>query len=213
MSLLLRAPQEAACWEWELDDFAPPGLDSALMTAARMSAVLRDHRLLYPQFLEWMWTVHGHGGTGVITRLVTSGPLDEGQLSRRVRESKPVGLPDAEPGVIQVLGTGTWFDAEGKEHQESDLVVLSVYPDQLHLAAEVAVFHDIWDYCDFHGNPHPEVQRRNAPRLSAALQALEKLLDAPAVPGDATYFGKAEGYGLADPDLIDGRGPDLTDML
>jgi hypothetical protein len=41
--------------------------------------------------------------------------------------------------------------------------------------------------------------------LSAALRDLEELLGAPAVPGDATYFGKAEGYGLA--------GPYLTDML
>ncbi|GAA0933536.1 hypothetical protein GCM10009549_57790 [Streptomyces thermoalcalitolerans] len=48
--------------------------------------------------------------------------------------------------------------------------------------------------------------------MSAALRALEELLGTPAVPGDATYFGKAERYGPADPDLIDGRGPDLTDM-
>jgi hypothetical protein len=32
-------------------------------------------------------------------------------------------------------------------------------------------------------------------------------------PGDATYFGRAEGYGIEMPDLIDGKGPDLTDRL
>ena len=52
MSILMRAPEECASWEWELDGFATPGLDSALMTAARMSGVLRGHRLLEPSRLN-----------------------------------------------------------------------------------------------------------------------------------------------------------------
>ncbi|MET8785910.1 hypothetical protein [Streptomyces sp. NPDC004589] len=54
MSTLMRAPQPCASWEWELDGFAPPGLESALMTAARMTVVLREHGLLEPSKLEWI---------------------------------------------------------------------------------------------------------------------------------------------------------------
>ncbi|MFJ7946461.1 hypothetical protein ACIQ6K_22820 [Streptomyces sp. NPDC096354] len=101
----------------------------------------------------------------------------------------------------------------GREHRERNLVTLAVSPDSRHLAAEVAVFHDIWGHFDFHGHPHPDVQKRNAPRLAAALQALDSLLGTTAEPGDATYFGRAEEYGIEMPDVINGRGPDLTDLL
>ena len=74
------------------------------------------------------------------------------------------------------------------------------------------MFHDIWGCCDFRGTQHPKVQKRNAPRLAAALQELESLLGTAAQQGDPTYFGQAEGYGIETPDLIDGRRPDLTDM-
>ncbi|MFE9098357.1 hypothetical protein [Streptomyces sp. NPDC007264] len=213
MSVLMRAPQECASWEWDLDGLAPPGLDAALMAAARMSAVLREHGLLEPARLEWKWLVIGRGSIGVTTSLTLRGTLDEAVLSQRVRECRPAAYPEAEVGALTVSGPGTWLDAEGKEHQEPDLVALTVYPDERHLGAEVALFHDIWGYCDFRGIPHPDVQRRNAPRLAAALRELESLLGRSAQPGDPTYFGHAEDHGLEMPDLIDGRGPDLTDML
>ncbi|MFJ2897737.1 hypothetical protein ACIO87_22965 [Streptomyces sp. NPDC087218] len=213
MSILMRAPEECASWEWELDDFAPPGLDSALMTAARMSELLRSHNLLEPLSLEWMWIVYGVGSIGVSTRLPVMGRLDEAELAQRIRQSHPSGFPNAEVGNILVSGRGVWLDAEGKEHHESDLITLTVSPDELHLSAEVAVFHDIWSYFDFRGTPHPAIQERNAPRLAAALRDLDVLLGTTAKPGDPTYFGKAQGYGIEMPDVIDGRGPNLTDRL
>ncbi|WNE97492.1 hypothetical protein PS467_20230 [Streptomyces luomodiensis] len=213
MSFLMRAPRECASWEWELDAFAAPGLEPALMTAARMSAVLREHGLLEADVLEWMWFVHGVGGIGVLTRLPVMGRFDAAELARRIRRSRPVGYPDAQVGPIAVTGKGTWFDAEGGERRERDLVVLTVDPDDHALTADVEVFHDIWGRYDFRGVPHPDVQRRNAPRLAAALRALDSLLGTPARPGEPTYFGCAEGYGIAEPDEIDGLGPDLTDQL
>ncbi|MEU6014601.1 hypothetical protein ABZ826_11240 [Streptomyces sp. NPDC047515] len=213
MSILMRAPEECASWEWELDDFAPPGLNSALMTATRMSELLRGHDLLEPHSLEWMWIVYGVGGVGVTTRLSVMGRLDEAELAQRIRRSHPSGFPDAEVGAISVSGRGMWLDAEGKERHESDLLALTVSPDELHLSAEVAVFHDIWGHFDFRGIPHPGIQKRNAPRLAAALHALDALLGTTAEAGDPTYFGHAEGYGIEMPDMIDGRGPDLTDRL
>jgi hypothetical protein len=213
MSTLMRAPEACASWEWELDGFAPPGLDSALMTAARMAVVLREHGLLEPSRLEWKWLVPGRGSIGVGTSLALKGSLDEAELAQKIQLSQPAGFPDAEVGALNVSGTGTWLDAEGREYHEPGLVELTVYPDERHLAAEVAVFHDIWGYCDFRGIPHADVQKQNAPRLSATLRGLESLLGTAAEPGDPTYFGRAEDYGIEMPDLIDGRGPDLTDTL
>ncbi|MDT0571706.1 hypothetical protein RM704_30310 [Streptomyces sp. DSM 3412] len=216
MSTLLRSPSACASWTWELDGAAPRGpelLGSALSVAAGMSAVLRAHDLLVPESLEWDWFVYGSGGTGLVTRMSLLGPLDDEDLPRRVERSRPVGFPDASVGSILVLGSGTWIDATGEKHGEHRLVELTVAPDVPGVWAELAVFHDIWGPCDFHGAPHPDVERRNAPRLAAALRSLDALLHVPAEPGDPTYFGTAEGHGVKRPDVIDGRGPDLTDLL
>ncbi|MEU6680981.1 hypothetical protein [Streptomyces sp. NPDC046925] len=147
------------------------------------------------------------------TRLSVNRRLDHAELVDRVRQSRPAGFPDARVGAISVVGPGMWFDAEGTERLEPDLVSLSVSPDDLYLAADVSLHHDIWGYCNFKGVPHPDIQRRNAPRLAAALQALDELLGTTAQPGEPTYFGHADGYGASMPDLIDGLGPDLTDKL
>ncbi len=211
--MLMRAPRECATWEWELSDFALPGLESALTVAAQMSTVLRKHGLLEPQYVEWQWFIFGRGGVGAMTRLSLCGSLDVGGLSRRVREARPVALSEAEPNLLRISGPGTWLDAGGTERREYGLVDLIVDPDERELTAEVSVFHDIWGHCDFKGVPHPEVEKRNAPRLAAALRELEGLLGRPARPGDPTYFGRADGYGIQMPDLIDGLGPDLTDLL
>jgi len=213
MSFLMRAPEECASWDWDLGHYAPPGLTSALSTAARMSALLRDHGLLEPSQVEWLWFVYGVGGIGIETTLPVRGRLDPADLAQRIERSRPSGYPDAQVGNLTVSGRGTWFDAEGEERREQDLVVLSVDPDEYRLTADVAVFHDIWSHFDFRGFPHPEIYKRNAPRLAAALAELDALLGATAVAGDATYFGRAEGHGIEVPDVIDGRGPDLTDRL
>ncbi|WP_246212625.1 hypothetical protein [Streptomyces abyssomicinicus] len=213
MAILMRAPEESASWEWELNDFAQPGLESALLVAARMTAVLREHRLLDPDRLAWGWTVFGRGGIGLGANISLRGELDGTELARKVRQAQPAAFPEAVPGYFVVSGSGTWLDAEGEARSEPGLVELTVYSDERNLAAEVAVFHDIWGYCDFKGVPHPALRDRNAPRLAAALRDLEALLGAPAQPGDPTYFGQADGHGIAEPDLIDGLGPDLTDKL
>ncbi|MET9417746.1 hypothetical protein ABZY03_26870 [Streptomyces klenkii] len=199
---------------WDLEEFAPPGLESALATAARMVEVLRGQELLEPGSLKWSWFVFGVGGIGVNTELSLLGrALDDEDLSGHILRCRPEGFPDAEVGDIFVSGTGVWLDARGQRHKEHGLVELSVSPDAIGLSAEVAVYHDIWGDFDFSGRPHPEVKERNAPRLAAALQALDSMLAVPAEPGEQTYFGRAEGHGLQVPDVIDGLGPDLTDLM
>ncbi|MER6075433.1 hypothetical protein ABT187_42985 [Streptomyces sp. NPDC001817] len=208
----MRAPRECASWFWDLEDYAPPGLPSALVTAARMSAVLQKCHLLRPSALEWHWVVPGKGSVAK-TRLQLLRPLGDEQLARRIEELRPVGFPEAEFGGFLISGLGMWLDENEAERQEYGLVELTVSSEPLGLSADVAVHHDIWGPFDFHGTPHPELHQRNAPRLAAALKDLETLLGVMAEPGEPTYFGRAEGYGVGEPEVVDGRGPDLTDQL
>ncbi|MFD9339676.1 hypothetical protein ACFWBF_35660 [Streptomyces sp. NPDC060028] len=214
MSILMRAPRECGSWFWDLEEVAAAGLESALVAAARMAAALREHELLEPASLEWSWFEVGKGGLGIHSRIdVVGRSLDDSTIAEQVRSCQPVGHPAAEMSAILVVGSGDWLDAEGKRHREPRLVELSVSPDPIGLSAELSVFHDVWNPCDFRGQPHPAVYAHNAPRLAAALRSLDGLLGVTAEPGEPTYFGVADGYGIKVPDIIDGLGPDLTDML
>ncbi|MGW2476230.1 hypothetical protein [Streptomyces sp. NBC_00209] len=210
--MLTRAPRESGSWFWDLDDVVEPGLESALRTAGRMSAVLRQHGLLEPDALEWNWFQVGKGGLGIHSRLdLVERSLDDPKLPEALRSCRPAGYPQAEMGGILVLGSGTWFDAKGTPQSEHRLVELMVSPDEIGPSAEISVYHDIWGPCDFRGEPHPAIHAANAPRLTSALEEIVMLLGVEPEPGEPTYYGHAKGYELAAPDLVDGRGPDLTD--
>lgn len=211
--MLMRAPSECASWFWDLEDHATPGLRAALSAAARMSGVLRKHGLLRPDGLEWFWVVPEQGGAVGKTRLQLTAPLDDEGTARRVEDLRPVGFPNAEFSGFLVTGAGVWFDEHGVQRYEDRLVELTVSAEPLGLSADVSVHHDIWGPYDFSGTPHPDSQRQNAPRLAAALKELDDVLGVAAEPGEATYFGVAEGHGVADPEVTDGRGPDLTSRL
>ncbi|MFE4058339.1 hypothetical protein ACFXP3_18955 [Streptomyces sp. NPDC059096] len=210
--MLMRAPRECGSWFWDLDDVVEPGPESALSTAGRMSAVLQKHALLEPDALEWHWFQAGKGGLGIHSRLnLVRRSLDDPTLPDELRACRPTGHPQAEMGGILVLGSGAWFDASGTRQREYRLVELMVSPDEIGPSAELSVHHDVWGQCDFRGEPHPAVHAANAPRLASALQELVQVLGVDAEPGEPTYYGRAEGHGLKAPDIIDGRGPDLTD--
>ncbi|WP_406366333.1 hypothetical protein [Streptomyces sp. NBC_01546] len=214
MPMLMRAPKECGSWTWDLDDVTDPGLESALRTAARMGAVLQKHALLEPASLEWNWFQVGKGGLGIHSRLdLGRRALGDPALPGDLRACQPGGHPQAEMGGILVLGSGAWFDASGTRHNEYRLAELMVSPDEIGPSAELTVYHDVWGQCDFRGEPHPAIHANNAPRLASALQELDQLLGVEAEPGEPTYYGRAEGYGLEAPDLIDGCGPDLTDAV
>ena len=212
MGMLTRAPSECGSWFWDLDDVVEPGLESALRTAGRMSAVLQKHDLMEPDTLEWHWFQIGKGGLGIHSRLdLVNRSLEDPALPDALRACQPTGHPHAEMGGIRVLGSGAWFDASGTRHNEYRLVELMVSPDEIGPSAELSVYHDVWGPCDFRGEPHPAIHAANAPRLASALEELTHVLGVEAEPGEPTYYGRAEGYGLKAPDIIDGRGPDLTD--
>ncbi|MFJ6613636.1 hypothetical protein ACIQPT_25540 [Streptomyces sp. NPDC091289] len=212
--MLMRAPRESCSWSWNLEDVEEAGPGIALVTAARMSAVLEKHDLLVPSSLEWAWFETGRGGLGVHSRLnLGTRSLDDPALPDALHACRPIGHPEAEIGGIRVLGLGTWFDADGERHREHRLVELMVAPDETDLWVELSVHHDVWGQCDFRGEPHPAIHAANAPRLASALQELVQVLGAEAEPGEPTYYGRAEGYGPEAPDIVEGRGPDLTDAV
>ncbi|WP_328312030.1 hypothetical protein OG432_18395 [Streptomyces sp. NBC_00442] len=212
--MLMRSPKESGSWSWDLDDIDEPGLEPALRTAGRMTAVLQKHALLEPHGLEWSWFEIGRGGLGIHSRISLVGrSLDDPDLPDRMRACRPSGYPNAEMGGIFVRGFGVWFDASGARHKENRLVELTVSPDEIGPWAELSVYHDVWAAYDFRGEPHPAIHAANAPRLASALEELVQLLGVEAQPGEPTYYGHAEGYGLATTDIIDGRALDVTDAV
>ncbi|MET9570644.1 hypothetical protein ACFYNW_27010 [Streptomyces virginiae] len=212
--MLMRAPKESGSWTWILDCAVGTGLEFALTTAARMSAVLAKHDLLEPYSLEWDWVRTGMGTLSVSSRRnIGARSLDDPTLPDRLRACRPITHPQAEVDSITVLGTGAWFDADGERHREDRLVELFLAPDETDVWVELSVHHDVWAQCDFRGRPQPRIHAHNAPRLAAALREIEQVLGVAAEPGEPTYYGCAEGYGLKAPDIIDGLGPDVSAAL
>ncbi|MEU3421959.1 hypothetical protein AB0F39_25935 [Streptomyces murinus] len=215
MSRLMRSPKERGSWFWDLDEFAPPGLESALSVAARICDALARTELLAPTRITYDWYVLGAGTTGIISTLdLARTPLGDPALPGSVRGSRPIAHPSAEIAEVDVLGSGIWIDAGGRPRTEYRLVDLSLSTAPVGLSAELSVHHDIWGCYDFAGHPHPEVHRNNAPRLAAALRDLTELFGMPPEPGERTYFGASTVDGVADPDPDEnGLGPDLTSRL
>lgn len=213
MSTLKRAPRECGSWYWDLCGAAAPGLESALSVAARMCDVLTRLELLTPIELQYSWYLLDVGPTGVTSALELTTPLEDPSVVGRVRGSRPSAHP-ADIADIDVIGPGTWIDVAGQPREEPQLIGLSLSTAPTGLSAELSVHHDIWGWYDFTGRPHPEVYRHNAPRLTAALEELATLLDAPPEPGEPTHFGAATSEGLATPSACeDSLGPDLTSRL
>ncbi|TWV32713.1 hypothetical protein FRZ03_32610 [Streptomyces misionensis] len=211
----MRSPKERGSWFWDLYDFAPPGLESALSVAAGICDVLAQFELLKPVQITYDWYVLGSGTTGITSTLgLARTPLGDPALPERVRGSRPTAYPTAEIADVDVLGSGTWIDEGGRPRTEYRLIDLSLSTAPTGLSAELSVHHDIWGQYDFAGHAHPQIHQHNAPRLAGALKELTSLLRMPPEPGEPTYFGTATVDGLAEPDVDEnGMGPDLTDRL
>ncbi|MFD6228281.1 hypothetical protein ACFWFZ_15565 [Streptomyces sp. NPDC060232] len=206
--MLMRAPKESGSWTWVLDDMPGPGLEFALATAARMSAVLAKHDLMELHALEWPWFQTGSCGLGVHSRLrADTCSLDDPALPDLLGACRPIGHPQAEIGGITLLGTGAWFDAAGERHMQYRLVELLLVPDEMDVWVELSVHHGVWGHCDFRGRPQPLTHANNAPRLAAALQELEQVLGVAAEPGEPTYYGgsRAKDSGLPTSSTGSGR--------
>jgi hypothetical protein len=180
-------------------------LTQTLATASKMANILGEFGLLRPGGLEYRWHVTGTGPIGIVTRLVfMRNPLADADLADRILASRPVGYPKAHPFELEIIGIGTWIDEVGEEHDEVGLVNLTVPAEPSSEFAELTVHHDIWSFHAFDGKPHPEIYRRNAPRLTEALKKLNDLMGFEAKVGSGTMFGEAEGLGIR----LENSGPD-----
>ncbi|MBC3981205.1 hypothetical protein H8N01_01085 [Streptomyces sp. AC536] len=214
MAWLMRAPEHCGAWVWELKKYAPPGVENALVVAERVMRVLGKWRLHTPHALSFDWYAEAGGGTGFSSQLALKLPVAAQSVAERIEGARPVGISGGEVGDITIHGYGEWIDEEGTAHPESNLIELITSPDPTGLSIEIAVFHDVWMTHDYFGRPHPVLHQRNAPRLAAALEEIDGLFGVAAMPGEPTYFGVAEGYEIAKPDLDgDGFGPNLTDKM
>jgi hypothetical protein len=206
MSQLLRAPRPVGSWFWDDEDLERPAdLTQTLETAQQMADILREFGLLRTSGLEYRWDVYGTGPIGITTRLTLNQKrLNDAAVPDLILGSRPVSHPKAWPFHLYVTGRGTWIDAMGEEHEEFGLVDLSVPAEPDGQFAQLDVHHDIWSLYSFDGKPHPEIYRRNAPRLAAALKKLNDSLGLPATEDIGTTFGEAEGFGIR----LENPGPD-----
>ncbi|CAL9373776.1 hypothetical protein SUDANB121_00926 [Nocardiopsis dassonvillei] len=197
--MLPAAPAPITSWSWEAssdtDGLTLADACTRLHTAAD---VLADEGLCTPHTLRVSWLRPGEGYSGFasVMDLDPAAGSTADALADRVPVGRPSGLPDAEPQALTLAGPGTWIDAGGGERRAHGLVDASVYLAPWFLEVTVGVRHDIWLRNGFSGSPHPQVYRRNAPRLARALEGIEKALDLETVPGEPTPHGVPDKYGI-----------------
>ncbi len=216
MSELLRAPEAVGSWEWFVDTGENADVFHCLSTLAVVAGILDRRGLLKVEAVEVCWEHPQSRRPDVHRTVPVSGAIDTPEYAQRLLASRPRDAPDTQVKLLRTHGEGTWMDAQGNVHTEADLVLLETMPLFEDVSVEAAVHHDVWAHHAFSGVPHPEVHAANAPRLAAALKEVESTLHAATNPGESTYFGAVDGYGIRAPEpyeIVDGLAPDLTDRL
>lgn len=212
---LLRAPRETGSWFWW-----PTGLKRGFAPqvdlVVRLAAVLAQHGLYDAARINCRWRVDGRvlPRTWSTVQTMSGAALDAAALTAAFARGRPDGLPDhAEPGDLELECAGSWLDAEGGAHTQPDLLRLNVDAIFLDPSVYLEVYHDVWMTHDFYGEPHEEIYRRNAPRLTAALTEISALLGCEAEPGESTYFGHAVGLRIENAQDDDEVPLDVTDLI
>ncbi|MCK9871337.1 hypothetical protein MRI28_17120 [Nocardiopsis dassonvillei] len=205
MSLLLRAPEPVGHWTWDVDIDDEHPLERAVALIPPLARALGSHRLLDLTRVQVTWHVSGKGNTrfSSLISVYKEDVGDPGRLVRLIEDARPSALPDAAPGRIDLVGSGTWVDADGRERTEQDLALVTLQVNKFWLHLTVEVQHDIWSWFDFSGTPHPDVHQKNAPRLADALREIERVMGVETEPGDPTFFGTSEKYGITTPTTKD----------
>ncbi|MEZ4462937.1 MAG: hypothetical protein R3F43_00090 [bacterium] len=95
---------------------------------------------------------------------------------------------------LSVRGSSVVCSPSGERLLE-DVLGVDVSPASWGSSISVWTLSDVWMPYDLQARPHPEVAALNAPRLKAALEAIERMLGVTALSED-TRFAKVDGYEL-----------------
>ncbi|GAA1450790.1 hypothetical protein [Nocardiopsis tropica] len=215
MGVLFRAPVEVGSWSWDIDFQGWPGVGDLLACLNETVPVLEGEELLRVSVISVRWREKG-GGEGVKITYPVGSVVNESGALEPFHIELPSGLSDPMVSTIDLIGNGVWFDEDGERHEADQLVVVFVTSVPGAIGFELQVHHDIWSTYAFDGTPHPTIREKNAPRLARAIEGIEEVFRIEAEPGEPTYFGTSDRYGVRDPqpeEIFDGRGPDKTDQF
>ncbi len=113
---------------------------------------------------------------------------------RSVLAMLPAGDTSAGPSSIRFDGNGELV-AAGQRRPMRDVVYLRASGFDRHSWVTVATRCDAWLPFDLRGRPQQALSDANAPRLRAALEAIERALGAPG-SGESSKFAVSDGYVL-----------------
>lgn len=194
MSSLRKSFEPCGEWIWFLEDEFPAELESAIQVAKNVVPILEKWRLLRLEAIEYPWIQLSRGDIGIYTKIPVDQSMEKEEIIANIRASRPAGHPEAVIDDLIFSGSGVWFDAEGAEREEPDLIQLTVTSAITGVTLTLEVHHDIWSRYDFSGKLQEGIYSQNAPRLAAALREIDASLPVSVENGERTYFGRADGY-------------------
>ena len=112
-------------------------------------------------------------------------------------------------GRIEIGGVST-VRSPGEQRQQRDVIGLDCAVVEYGTILTLWTLSDVWMPYDLQAQPQPEVAALNAPRLRAALEAIESIVGGPATFED-TRFALVDRFGLRNR-VVRGDVLDLEDM-
>ncbi|WP_239694812.1 hypothetical protein [Streptomyces sp. DvalAA-19] len=115
----------------------------------------------------------------------------------RLAEQVEAALAPGDIGAVHAEAEGIGAVVTGdRATREERLFLLGASAVLDYVSTELVTFSDAWMPYDLKGQPQAAVHKANAPRLSAALQALSGTLDSEIDPDEATCFAKPTEFGV-----------------
>lgn len=218
--MVVRFGREVASWSFEdRDHIVTPlsrkSLDEMLALCQSAAEVLEAHDLLHATTVDisaWLRDVGGKMGYAASengsTLTFRPGEVPARELAKRSDEL--MRLVEAEHGGFRyprsflIRGEGTVFDAAGTPVPLPDVMWIACGTADHHILT-VGTQCDAWLPATLRAEPQPEVWRRNAPRLEAALRALEERLGLELEWDEVSRYAVNKGYHLVNHSAADGE--------